>query len=132
MKYLALVFILAFGLLLSCDSNSNAYGEGAYLYQKNCENCHMEDGSGLEALYPPLAKSDRLQKMGATVACIIVHGLTDTILVNGVEYNNKMLPITDLSAVEITNIVNYINNSWGNKRDYIQLQTIEKALKNCP
>lgn len=119
------------GVALSCNSGEKTYQEGAVLYKKHCENCHMEDGTGLEQLYPPLAKSDMLESMGAATACIIVNGLEGKIIVNGVEYDNKMMPVEGLSAVEITNIVNYINNAWGNERPYIELQEISKVLEGC-
>ena len=33
---------------------------GKELYVTNCQSCHMEEGQGLEGVYPPLAKSDYL------------------------------------------------------------------------
>lgn len=33
---------------------------GRELYAINCQSCHMEQGEGLEGVYPPLAKSDYL------------------------------------------------------------------------
>jgi mono/diheme cytochrome c family protein len=123
--------LLPLFIVYACGSGEKTYQEGAILYKKHCENCHMEDGSGLEALYPPLAQSDMLKSMGPATACIIVNGLEGKILVNGIEYDNKMLPIEGLSAVEITNIINYINNAWGNQHPYIELKEVTTILEGC-
>lgn len=125
---------LGLGVLMvfSCGNmREKTYNEGAMLYQKHCENCHMADGTGLEALYPPLAGADMLESVGIGAACIIKNGLQGKILVNGVEFETGMAPITGLSSVEITNILNYIHNAWGNERDYIQLNEVEATLKAC-
>ncbi len=120
-----------FGVALSCNDGTKTYREGAILYETHCESCHMADGTGLEALYPPLAQSDMLRVMGATTACAIVNGMEGKIIVNGVEYDNKMLPIKGLSTVEVTNIINYINHAWGNENQFVPLQAVQKALEDC-
>jgi len=125
------MLIVLLGIIWGCQSGEKTYNEGAMLYEQHCANCHMEDGTGLEELYPPLAKSDMLESLGASTACIIRNGLEGEIRVNGTVYNNKMLPIETLSAVEMTNIINYINNAWGNKRAFIELREVEKALEAC-
>ena len=101
------------------------------LYEKHCENCHMADGTGLEALYPPLAGADMLQSLGVGAACVIKNGLQGKIVVNGVEFETGMAPIVGLSSVEITNILNYIHNAWGNKRKFIQLNEVQATLEAC-
>jgi cytochrome c551 len=124
-------FYTVLASLVSCEHSVKTYNEGATLYTRYCENCHMPDGTGLEALYPPLAKSDMLENSGVSAACIIKYGLQGKILVNGVEFETGMEPVKDLSDVEITNILNYIHNAWGNKRAFIQLNEVQAALENC-
>ncbi len=131
MKLLTLFIVLLIFFSLSCEHSTRTYNEGAVLYKKHCENCHMSDGTGLEALYPPLAKSDMLINLDINTACIIQNGLQGKIVVNSVEYETGMDPIKELSAVQITNILNYIHNAWGNKRDFIQLDQVKKVLDDC-
>lgn len=128
MKHLYIT-IIAFSLF-ACESVQQ-YGEGKDLYTRHCANCHIDDGSGLEGLIPPLANADLLQQSGAQAACWIRKGLKGKIMVNGREYENEMPPQLKLNEIEITNILNYINNSWGNKRDFISVQEIENVLKGC-
>ncbi|MCH2022866.1 MAG: cytochrome c [Saprospiraceae bacterium] len=129
MKYIFFYTLLL--SLVSCKNSTKTYNEGAILYKRHCENCHMSDGSGLEALYPPLAKADMLKNLGVKAACIIKYGLHGKILVNGIEFDTGMDPVQNLSDVEITNILNYIHNAWGNRKQFIQLNEVTHTLENC-
>ena len=121
--------IIGWGLA-SCNMN-DPYAEGKGLYERHCANCHMDDGSGLEGLIPPLAKADMLQTLGASAACLIRNGVSGKMVVNGVTYEGEMPANERLSEVEILNILNYINNSWGNQREFIKLDEVKQSLNPC-
>lgn len=127
MKYYTVIFSIA--LLFTACSGENQ--EGKALYQKHCANCHGDQGEGLEQLNPPLANSDMLKAAGPGAACWIQNGLHGPIVVNGQNFEHVMPPMPQLSAIEIVNILNYVNNSWGNKRIFITLEEINKVLENC-
>lgn len=126
-----LIGMLLLAGIMACGGEGQPYKEGAVLYKKHCENCHMEDGSGLEALYPPLADSDMLESMDVAAACVIRNGLQGQITVNGVQYDMEMPPMPQLSGVEIANLLNYIHNAWGNEREYIPLDKVQATLDRC-
>lgn len=111
--------------------NSNPYSQGKRLYSLYCANCHMEDGKGFKMLYPPLAASDYLAENQDLIACIIRYGQQDTIIVNGEIYSLPMLGVKELNDVEITNIINYINTSWGNNLPPSKLETVSEQLAQC-
>ena len=127
----ALGFYFSFCFGFSSCANTANYGEGKELYEENCANCHIEDGTGVGELIPPLAKSDYLKKTDLDIACIIRYGLKGKITVNGINYEHEMPPHTKLSEVEITNIANYVHNAWGNQRAFISLEQIKEKLKSC-
>lgn len=91
----------------------------------------MEDGKGLEQVIPPLAGSDYLVLHKDKIACIIRHGQSGEIVVNGKTFNQVMNPTPELSDFEITNIINYINSSWGNDFGYTKITDVQESLKNC-
>ena len=122
------ILVLIF-YLLSCESNT--FQQGEILYNNFCASCHMEDGSGLEGVIPPLAQADFLRDRQEEIACIIRKGQEGEIQVNGVTYNEVMAAIPQLTEFEITNIINYINQAWGNDYGYIQLKTVRMGLENC-
>ncbi len=54
------------------------------------------------------------------------------IIVKGIEFDNAMPPIQNLSQIEIANILNYTLNAWGNKHKFITPEEIKSITKNCP
>lgn len=90
----------------------------------------MKDGSGLAALIPPLAGADYYAENQDKVVCIIINGLEDSIVVNSKTYRQKMEPVV-LSPIQITNIINYINQSWGNNISIKTLESINQELEKC-
>lgn len=120
------VFLL---LLLFPACKDNPYPEGARLYKTHCANCHMDEGAGLAALIPPLAGSDFLQNQRERLPCILKYGLKDTIQVNGKQYAEQMPGVLTLSPVHITNILNFINHSWGNSNPPYRLDEVQRLLE---
>ncbi|MEL6393359.1 MAG: cytochrome c, partial [Bacteroidota bacterium] len=100
-------------------------------YQQHCAGCHMDEGQGLGRLYPPLAGSDWLIERRVESICAIRYGLEGEIYVNDTMYNQVMLGIKDLSEVQITNIMNYINTSWGNDFPLFTVQEVKSSLEDC-
>jgi hypothetical protein len=91
----------------------------------------MKDGSGLAALIPPIAGADYYANNQDKVVCIIINGLQDSIIVNGKKYGQKMDPIS-LTPIQITNIINYMNQSWGNNIPVKTLESIKRDIEKCP
>ena len=89
---------------------------GIDIYTDFCITCHMPNGQGVEAVYPPLAKSDFLMKNRNESIKGIKYGQQGEITVNGKTYNNIMAPL-GLSNDEVADVMNYITNSWGNTND---------------
>lgn len=88
---------------------------GQEVYTAQCMSCHMEQGEGIPDVYPPLAKSDYLMANRQRSIDNILHGLSGEILVNGKTYNMEMTPFAHLSDEEISDVLNYVRNSWGNR-----------------
>jgi len=116
-------------LLISCDYQPYKQGKNLYIFY--CATCHMDDGSGLKGLYPPLAGADYLANNQTNLACIIRYGLSDSISVNQKTYNQAMPGVKDLNEIQITNVINYINHAWGNKLQHVKVEDIRKRLIDC-
>lgn len=87
---------------------------GESIYASNCAACHQPDGTGVPKAFPPLAKSDYLNKDPKRAISAILNGLSGKITVNGQEYDSVM-PAVALDDEKVANVVTYIMNSWGNK-----------------
>lgn len=98
-------------------------GEG--LYNSNCSACHMKDGKGIAASFPPIASSDYLKSREDKGIDIILKGLSGKIKVNGKEYDGVM-PQLELTDDEIANILTYIHNSLGNSGSVVNADEVSK------
>jgi nitrite reductase (NO-forming) / hydroxylamine reductase len=88
---------------------------GEKAYQAACMACHQPDGKGMPGAFPPLAGSDYLAADTARAIRAVLHGLQGPVVVNGVEYNSVMPPMTQLSDAEVADALTYAMNSWGNR-----------------
>ncbi|ALD20753.1 c-type cytochrome [Hymenobacter sp. DG25A] len=119
----------AIWLLAGCFTNKQ--NEGARLYLEHCSNCHGEQGAGLRRLIPPLARADYLTKNRAGLPCILRKGQKGVVVVNAVEYNQVMPPHEDLTDSQITNILNFLQQSWGNKGEPYTIREVSDLLGAC-
>lgn len=102
------------------------------IYNKQCAVCHNEDGNGLKGLIPPIRQSDFLLTHQDDLACIIRRGLDTTITVNNVVYDMQQMPGNDiLDDIAITNLINFINNAWGNEGQFVTTEKIKADLAKC-
>ena len=123
-------FLITMPLLFTfCESSP--YKQGEALYNYYCANCHMEDGSGLAGLIPPLAKADFVKNNPSLLPCIIRYGMEGEVVVNDTVYNQPMTGIPEITDFEITNIINYIYHTWGNGEHYAKLEAVKQSLDNC-
>jgi len=104
------------GLLISQNNSlAQSIKRGKEVYTGYCMSCHMSQGEGLQAVYPPLAKSDYLLKDPKRVIGIILDGQRGEITVNGQKYNVEMPAQNYLTDEQIADVINYSTNNWGNK-----------------
>ncbi len=125
------IVLLIITLFAANSCRETDFKDGEHLYKLNCANCHMDDGKGLNKLIPPLAGSDFLGKNRDKLPCIIRAGLRDTISVNGQLYAEQMAGIPTIKDVAMTNILNYINTSWGNNLPLYRVEEVRTALEQC-
>lgn len=102
---------------------------GKDVYASQCITCHLEQGEGIEGVYPPLAKSDYLMADKKRSIEQVLYGLTGEIKVKGVAYDGVMTGFDGLSDQEVSDVLNYIRNSFGNKGAAVTPEEIKAARK---
>lgn len=128
-KSLYVIFALALSMYyISCKSE--LFAEGKRVYSAYCSNCHMDDGSGLANLIPPLTDKKYLKENISEIPCIILHGQKGELFVDGRLFNGVMPP-QKLSDIQLLNLINYVTNSWGNDLGYTTISDIEQWKTNC-
>jgi cytochrome c551 len=126
----------SFPLLPGCGKNSSPkftqyYVQGEKLYVEHCSNCHQADGTGLGRVYPPLHISDYMENNFSDVICLIRHGKSGALIVNGQQFNQPMQGLAKLSDLEIAEIATYIYNTWTHERGIVEVKDAEEILKEC-
>lgn len=123
--YLWMVFATGVSfVVMSCFQNKppfdlkSSIGRGKETYVAYCISCHMEQAEGIDGVYPPLAKSEYLMADKKRSIQQILYGVTGEIKVRGKVYNTEMAG-SDLTDQEVSDVLNYVRNSFGNKGDAV-------------
>ena len=120
--------------LPGCFSNNRH--QGPKLYAQACAGCHGDAGQGLGRLIPPLAGADYLRTHRDELPCMLRRGVHGPMTVNGILYNQVMpaarVDDRELSPARLTNLLNYIENNWGNHAPPRTIQEVERQLVGCP
>ena len=124
---LSMLSLVSFSQIQEFDLQASI-DRGKDVYLAQCMSCHMEGGEGIESVYPPLAKSDYLMEDKARSISTIIHGLTGEIVVNGKTYNMEMTSF-DLSDQDVSDVLNYIRNSWGNEGEPVMPEEVEATRR---
>lgn len=124
---ITLVTISAFQQKQSFDLKASI-ARGKEIYVAQCLSCHMEEGQGIEDVYPPLAKADYLMADKARSIQQVLYGAIGEMKVNGKVYNLEMTGF-DLSDQEASDVLNYIRNSWGNKGSAVTSEDVKASRK---
>ena len=92
--------------------------KGKKIYMQTCVACHQATGAGIPGAFPPLAKSDYLNKDTNRAIKGVVKGLKVPITVNGKKFNSAM-PAQALSDQQIADVMTYVYSSWGNNKTVV-------------
>lgn len=90
---------------------------GRRIFAQNCLVCHQSTGLGVPGQFPPLAGSEWVVSQDwhgdNHLVKILLHGLEGPVTVMGNLYNNAM-PAQNLNDAQISAVLTYIRNEWGN------------------
>ncbi len=115
-------------LLISMTSQSidkATMERGKKVYTQYCAPCHQMDGSGVPGLNPPLEKTPHVLGNKSTLIKIILKGLNTHEEINGETYNNIMAPHNHLTDLQISDVLTYVRNSFGNKASLVTVAEVK-------
>jgi len=121
MKRISLLTICIF-VIIAC--NHLTYTQGKALYESNCAQCHMPDGTGVGDLYPALNELGN-QYDYSIISCYIINGKKSE------ESLIEMVPIKGLSDIEISNIINYVHTEINGMDGEIAIKDIRAKISTC-
>ena len=100
--------------------------DGQMLYTKNCASCHQANGEGLQGAFPPLKGSPIV--LGDDLELYV------NIIMRGYDARTEyavMTPVgtdNNLTPEEVTAIINYERNSWGNHAKNVTTEEVKKLI----
>jgi mono/diheme cytochrome c family protein len=105
---------------------------GKKVYDQYCMSCHMQDGTGVPRLNPPLVKTSYVIGSKTTIIEIILKGFDAQVEIEGEYYQNTMAPHDFLTDEQIADVATYVRNSFGNKSSVVvpaDVKTVRAANK---
>ena len=104
---------------------------GAQLYNLYCAACHLRDGKGDGARFPPLANTDWVTGNKRRLIDIVLNGMEGPIEVNDQPFNGVMPPNNFLNDNDIASVLTYIRQSFGNNASSIYPDEVAR-VRNAP
>ena len=103
---------------------------GKAVYARACVACHEADGSGAPRIYPPLPGNANLQSADPTSTLRIILDGAQTVTTPRAPNPGSMPAYAkQLSDQEISDVANYIRNSWGNAAPLVTPAQVKKARR---
>jgi mono/diheme cytochrome c family protein len=117
--------------LVPFDPKREKFLKGMQVYNRpTCAACHMANGQG-GGNFPPLAGSEWVnEKDPSRIIRIALDGLTGPLQVKGQSFNAQMLGWRpSLNDEEISNVLTYVRQEWGNNAPEVQAEQVAKIRK---
>lgn len=122
-----LIFSIAL-IMTALQGFSQQAAKGKAVYATTCIACHQATGAGIPGAFPPLAKSDYLNKDVNRAIKQVIKGSTGPITVNGKKYNTPM-PAQPLNDQQIADVLSYVYSSWGNNKSVVTSAMVKAQRK---
>jgi cytochrome c oxidase cbb3-type subunit 2 len=108
------------------EANTNL-PDGALLYTQNCASCHQANGEGLKGAFPslkgsPVVLGDDLE-LYVKIIMLGYDARPEYAVMNAVGTNNE------LTAADVTAIVNHEKTSWGNDAKTVTQEEVQKIME---
>ncbi|GAB2472593.1 hypothetical protein GCM10011375_27550 [Hymenobacter qilianensis] len=104
---------------------------GKAVYTQNCLTCHMADGGGVERMNPPLNGTTWVLGDKTRLVKVVLNGLEGEDI-DGESYASVMPAFDALTDKQISDVLTYVRNSFGNKATAIsaaEVKTIRASNK---
>lgn len=111
------------------EKERELFASGRQQYLSVCAGCHGTNGEGVQRMAPPLAGSEWVTGDERRLALLVLHGIEGPLSVAGKTYSTpEILPEmpshSTMDDENITSILIYIRNEWGNEAGGVNRRTV--------
>lgn len=114
---------------LETQKPANKISRGNLIYTSYCASCHKPGGEGVTGNFPPLKGNARVAGDKKALLAVVLNGMTGSIKVKGVEYNQAMPAFKFLSDKDVAAVLSYIRTSFNNRAGAVTVEDVSKARK---
>jgi mono/diheme cytochrome c family protein/glucose/arabinose dehydrogenase len=113
------------------DEEQKLFAAGRQQFLSVCAGCHGNNGEGIKRMAPPLAGSEWVLGDQRRLALLVLHGIEGPLDVAGRRYEApEILPVmpshSTMDDGNITSILTYIRNEWGNDAGGVDRRIVGK------
>lgn len=101
---------------------------GKQVYLEQCLACHQADAGGVPGMNPPLIKTKWVLGDKTILVQLVLKGMTGEVEINGDTYHNVMAPHSELTDQQISDVLTYVRNSFGNTASTVTVAEV-KAIR---
>ena len=141
LKYPILIFFFILGLNFKLQAQTktktnskpsksglkSSMRRGKVVYMNVCLACHMADGNGVPTMNPPLIKTSYVLGDKTALIKIVLNGFSEDVEINGQKFSNNMTPHSDLTDIQIADVLTYVRKSFGNNASAIKHLEVKKV-----
>lgn len=117
--FLSPLCIIAVAMLNSIPVDKATMDRGKKVYTQFCVTCHQADGGGVPGLNPPLERTSWVTGSKTKLIRVILKGMNSHEEIDGESYTNVMPPFNYLKDQQISDVLTYVRNSFGNQATVI-------------
>jgi mono/diheme cytochrome c family protein len=128
--FITLIIVVFFAACMEAPNvNMQQVAHGQQLYETHCANCHQLDGKGIARIIPPLLNADYILKNRNLLPKIIRNGMQQSIVVNGVNYHQKMPGNNKLTDNELTALIDFVEFRFAKSTQLLSVDSVKLLLK---
>ncbi len=99
------------------------------LFKTYCAPCHLDDGRGIELIYPPIVGSKIIDNNDLLIRTILA-GKRGELRIGSTTYNGIMPSYSFLTDKELVSLTNYIKLNFGNSGKMVTLEEINRVRQD--
>ena len=113
----------------SVSTEDEVMKRGQEVYNKVCMTCHQVNGSGVPMMFPPITESDFITGDHEKLIKLVLEGMSGPVEIKGEQYNGIMPPQNNLDDQQISDLLTYLRNSFGNQANPISAEEVARIRK---